>query len=109
MTTFCEAELPVVTFPKFMLVELKESVRVAAVPVPLNGNAVGEFGALLTIETVPVTAPTEAGWNCTLNVLAAPGFSESGRLNPLVLKPAPATLTWLIVSKPVPVLLTCMV
>ena len=106
IVTVCVAELPVFTFPNPMLVVLNESVCVAVVPVPLNGNAAGEFGALLTIETLPVTAPAEAGKYCTLNVLEAPGLSDTGKLSPLVLKPLPATPTWLIVNTPVPLLLT---
>ena len=85
MTTLCVTELPVATFPKLRLDELKESVFVAAAPVPLSGKLAGEFGALLTMETLPDADPAVAGKNWTLNVLDAPGFNDNGRLNPLVL------------------------
>jgi len=109
MTTLCEDVPPVLTFPKLRLVALKESVCVVAMPVPLKARTAGEFGALLRIDTLPDTVPAEAGWYCTLNVVEVPGFSDSGKLSPLVLKPLPATLTWLIVRTAVPVLLTCTV
>src|SRR5271165_3896351 len=109
MTTLCEDVPPVLTFPKLRLVVLKESVCVVAMPVPLKARTAGEFGALLRIDTLPDTVPAEAGWYCTLNVVEVPGFSDSGKLSPLVLKPLPATLTWLIVRTAVPVLLACTV
>ena len=62
-------EVPVFTFPKPKLVELKDRTRVCATPVPLSAIVAGEFGALLTTLTLPVTAPAEAGANCTVKVL----------------------------------------
>jgi hypothetical protein len=82
-----------VTFPKFKLVALNERLFVAAMPVPLNGNVAGEFGALLASDTLPAIGPAEVGRYCTLNVVVAPGFSVSGKLSPLVLNPLPAALT----------------
>ena len=64
-------ELPVFTFPNPRLAVLKESTGVcAATPVPLSGIVAGEFGALLTTVTPPVTAPAAAGANCTVKLLA---------------------------------------
>jgi hypothetical protein len=101
-------ELPVLTFPKARLVVLYDKVSVCATPVPLSGTVAGEFGALLTIDKLPVAAPAEAGRNCTLKLLDCPAAREIGRLSELVLKPLPATLTWVTLSVPVPLLVTWM-
>ena len=62
MVTVCEAEVvPVVTLPKLKLGGLMLRVRVAAIPVPVSPTAVGELAALLTLETLPDTAPTAVG------------------------------------------------
>jgi hypothetical protein len=102
-------ELPVFTFPKLRLVELKLRVSVAATPVPVRATVAGELGALLVIVKFPLALPVEVGVNCTLNVLACAGFKVSGSVNPLVLKPLPVTLTWETVNVAVPVLLSWMV
>ena len=102
ITTPWEEAPPVATFPKFRLVALKARLCVAAMPVPLNGKVAGEFGALLMIDTLPETAPAEAGRYCTLNIVDVLGFRDNGRVSPLVLNPLPAALTWLIVKTAVP-------
>ena len=104
MVTICCVELPVFTLPKFKLVELSEIVATAATPVPLNGKLLGELGALLTSETPPVTVPADCGPNCTLNVLEAPGLSDSGKPTELVENPLPLTVNCEIVKTAVPVL-----
>ncbi|HEY4978236.1 MAG TPA: hypothetical protein VII25_03640, partial [Candidatus Acidoferrum sp.] len=109
IVTFCCAELPVFTLPKLRLVELSEIVAVAAIPVPLKATVLGEVGALLTSETLPVTAPADCGANCTLKLLDAPGLIDSGRLNELVENPLPVALTCVIVSTPVPLFVICIV
>ncbi len=86
----CEPELPTTTLPKLMLVGLSESA--AWVPLPAREATVGESCALLFIETVPAALPDTVGANCALKVLDCPGAKESGKLNPLMLKPAPVTL-----------------
>jgi len=100
----CCAELPVVTLPKLKLDELSEIVATDAIPVPLKLTELGELGALLTSETLPVTLPADCGPNCTLKVLAAPGLIESGRASELVVNPLPDTLTCVTVSTAVPLL-----
>jgi len=42
-------------------------------------------------------------------VLESPGLIERGKVNPVVLKPLPVTLAWVIVRTPFPVLVTRMV
>ena len=109
MPTFSETDPAVATFPKPMLVVVNPSARTAATPVPLSVNALGDEDALLTIDILPGTVPATLGRYCTLKVLAAPGFMDSGRVMPLVLNPLPAAFTWLMVSTPFPELLTCTV
>jgi len=60
--TVCVAELvPVVMFPKLRLVGLIPNMKVAAVPVPLSATGVGDVGASLTMEILPVASPTDTG------------------------------------------------
>jgi hypothetical protein len=84
--TVCVLLLPTFTFPKLRLVTLGASCSVAATPVPLIAIVLGEFGALLTSETLPVTAPALAGENATLKVVLCPGVSVRGRVRPLTAK-----------------------
>jgi hypothetical protein len=106
MVTPCVAEEPSFTLPKAMLFVLNVRSSVAATPVPLKLITVGEPGALLTNEILPVTEPAADGWKTALNVLDFPAFTDNGRLSPLVLKPEPLTFACVIVSTPFPGLLT---
>jgi hypothetical protein len=63
IVTFCVAAFPVVRLPKLKLDALNEIVAVAAIPFPLNATMLGEVGALLTIDTLPVTLPAVCGAN----------------------------------------------
>lgn len=69
IVTVCVELEPAFTFPNARLVVLNDSVWVAATPVPLNGIVAGEFGALLTMEMDPLTAPAEAGEKTTLKLV----------------------------------------
>ena len=107
MVALCGAEeVPVVTFPKLRLVGLIPRVRVAATPVPLRLTAVGEVGALLTMEMLPDAAPTAVGRKTTVIVVCFPAFTFKGSENPLTLKAAPDAVTWVMVNVAVPVLVT---
>src|SRR5437867_13336007 len=90
--TLCVMLLPTDTLPKLRLVGLAESCSVAATPLPLSGMAVGEPGALLTSETLPVTLPTPAGAKATLKFVLCPGVNVKGSVSPLVAKPLPETV-----------------
>ena len=105
----CVDEVPVFTFPKLRLFELRLRVSVAATPVPVSATVAGEPGALLVIVRLPLALPVDAGANCTLKVVDCPALTDSGRVNPLVLKPLPVTLTCETVNVAVPVLLSWMV
>jgi hypothetical protein len=81
IVSFLVDDVPVLTFPNARLVPLNESVCAVATPVPLRATVVGEFGALLTMLTVPVRLPAVVGANTALNVALAPGASVVA-LNP---------------------------
>jgi|SRR6266568_478792 len=87
----CVPLLPRFTFPKAKLVELAVSCRVAATPVPLRGMAIGELGALLAKDTLPVALPALAGAKATLKFALCPGLRARGRAKPLTVKPLPET------------------
>jgi hypothetical protein len=57
--TVCEFVCPVVTLPNDIV--LGEAVSVEDVPVPLSAIAIGELGALLTTEMLPVELPEVVG------------------------------------------------
>jgi hypothetical protein len=107
--TFCVDDDPVFTFPKPTVVVLKVSAWVAATPLPLRATTAGEFGALLTMVKLPLAAPADAGANWTLKLVDWPAFSVMGKDKGLVLKPLPATLTWVTVRVPVPLFVNWMV
>ena len=75
IVSFIVDDVPVLTFPNARLVPLNESVCDTATPVPLKATVVGEFGALLTMLTVPARLPAVVGANTALNVALAPGAS----------------------------------
>src|SRR5689334_6208970 len=62
-------------------------------PVPDKVIEAGEFEALLTTETLPVTLPVAAGVKVAFNVTGFPGLTISPADMPLALKPGPETLT----------------
>ncbi len=61
----------------------------ADTPVPDRAMPNDGLGALLVIETLPVTPPTEVGANFTLNEVLCPAPSVIGSVSPLMLKPVP--------------------
>ena len=61
MVTPLVEEEPMFTLPKLRFVVLNERSSVAATPVPLKLTAVGEVGALLTRDRLPLTGPAIAG------------------------------------------------
>jgi len=106
IVTLCAAEdVPVVTLPKLRLVGLMLSVRVAAIPVPLRLTEVGEVGALLTIEMLPVAGPATVGRKAVVIVVCCPAFKFKGNVKPLMLKLAPDSVIWLTFNVAVPMFL----
>src|SRR5580698_9870479 len=96
----CELFVPVATLPNAAVVGVAASC--ACVPVPLKLIVVGELGALLTIEMLPLTLPADVGANFALNVVLSPAPKVSGVVNPLMLRPAPDTVALEIVRLAVP-------
>jgi hypothetical protein len=104
-----ELLLPTLTLPKLKLDALNPSTRVAATPVPLSEIVVGELGALLTSVIDPVTLPAALGPNTALNVAALPAPMVTGAVIPVVLNPAPVTVTEEIVTVALPPFVRLMV
>ena len=97
------------TLPKLKLLGLTLMVEEAARPVPLTATVVGEFGALLIIDTEPVTLPAPGGAYCTLKFPVCAGASVIGSARPVKPNPVPVTVACEIVRVAVPVFLTCKV
>jgi hypothetical protein len=87
----CELLVPVVTLPNAALVGV--AANCGCVPVPLNAIVSGEFGALLTIDMLPLAAPPVVGANCALNVVLLPAAMVTGVVIPEVLNPVPVAFT----------------
>ena len=42
-------------------------------PTPASAIVIGEFGALLEIEILPLALPTDVGENCAVKLMLCPG------------------------------------
>lgn len=69
---------------------------------PLSVIVDGEFVALLVTATLPLTLPTAAGANPTVRARLCPAASVTPPENPLTVNAALETLTWEMVTLPVP-------
>jgi len=101
IVSVCVEEVPVFTFPNAKLAALKESVCVAATPVPVSATAEGEPDALLVMLTEPDKLPAVVGVNTALNVAVPPGATVVA-LNPFTEYPGALMLTCEMVSAAVP-------
>ena len=73
-------------------------------PVPLRATtAVLPLVELLLIVICPVRAPAVVGSNCSCSVRACVGFSVTGKLPPMMVKPAPVIAAEFTVTGVVPV------
>jgi hypothetical protein len=93
--TGTEALAPSRTAPKLMLAGLADSAP--CVPVPLRGMVSVGFVAVEVIVTLPDAAPAVVGANVDTKVAVAPAAILCPAVNPVLLKPPPVVLTWLIV------------
>lgn len=100
----CELLVPVDTLPKAALDGVAEIC--ACVAVPLRAMVSGEFGALLTIEIVPVALPPVVGANCAVKEVPCPAANVFGVASPLRLNPAPEVVAWEIVKLAEPLFVT---
>ena len=72
-------------------------VRVMAAVVP------AELLLLLVMVNLPVTAPAAVGSNLTVNAVVCPGFSVTGKVVPVTVKPVPEMVGALMVRGELPV------
>jgi hypothetical protein len=79
----------------------------AATPIPDREMLAGELVALLLTVILPVAAPLADGANVDASVLVCPG-ARIIPLAPVVLKPAPATITCAMVTLEFPALVMVM-
>lgn len=93
--TGTEALAPSRTAPKLMLAGLADSAP--CVPEPLRGIVSVGFVAVEAIVTLPDAAPVVVGANVDMKVAVAPAAIFWPAVNPVLLKPAPVVLTWLMV------------
>ena len=89
--TVCEFVCPVVTLPNEIV--LGEAVSEDDMPVPLSAIDIGEFGALLTTEMLPVELPEVVGLYEAVIVCVCPEVRVNGVVTPEMLKPVPLTFT----------------
>ncbi len=101
---FCEELPPTLTLPKLTLAGLmfnSDCVCVCA-PVPLNAMVMGEPGASLAIEMLPLVPPTEGGVKLAEKLTLWPALSVIGMDNPAMAKLVPETPAEEIVILAVP-------
>ena len=83
---------------------LQDKPLSCGIPVPFRATtAVLLMDELLVMVNWPVAAPSAEGSNCTLSVADLPGFTVSGKVPEVRVKPAPVTVAPLMVTGPVPV------
>jgi hypothetical protein len=105
---FCEELLPTLTLPKFTVVGLMLNPGCVCVcgcdcvPVPLNVIVMGEPGASLAIEMLPLAPPAEDGVKIAEKLTLWPALSVIGVDNAAMPKPAPETAAEEIVMLVVP-------
>lgn len=87
------------TVPKLRLVGFALSVP-AASPVPVRGMVSVGLVALLVIERFPLTSPVAVGVKMTLKVFVWPAVKVTGKLSPVILKPAGADAAVMVTLVP---------
>jgi hypothetical protein len=55
------------------LTAVGEAANPACVPSPASAIVIGEFGALLEIEILPLALPADVGENCAVKLTLCPG------------------------------------
>ena len=99
--------LPTTWFPKFRVAGHAEIVRAPWSPVPLALSVNSVAPELLLSVIVPLSAPIAVGVNVSVRFLVPPAARVSGRVKPLVEKPAPLALTLAMVALPLPGFFNC--
>ena len=89
--------LPTFTLPKLRVAGFTVSCPAEEeVPVPDNGMETFGLVASLTTARLPAPAPTAGGAKRTVTVALCPAARLKGKVVPLVLKPVPEAVTWVI-------------
>src|SRR5271163_767054 len=84
--------------------QLRSTSYATVVPVPLRAiSAELPLAELLLIVICPVRAPAVVGSNCSCSVRVCVGFSVTGKLPPMIVKPAPVMIAEFTVTGDVPV------
>ena len=73
---------------------------------PVSGMLRLELEALLAMARLPLAAPLDWGVKVTLKVVLWPAASATGRVRPVMVKPAPDRLAWVMVRLEPPVLVS---
>lgn len=94
--TVLDPLLPTRTVPKLMLAGFAESPP--WVPVPLNAIESVGFEAFVEMVTAPDALPEAVGAKAAVKDTCAPAAIVCPAVSPLMLKPAPEALAWLIVT-----------
>lgn len=100
--TVCAELLPTATLLKASEDGLIEICADVAVPVPVRPIFIGDPGALLLIDTVPVALPAVVGVNVAVKDAVCPGFNVCDA-TVLIVNPVPLTEPLLIDTAAVPV------
>src|SRR5262252_9056844 len=87
----------ITTLPKFTLLGFAVSDP-GARPSPSRAMLRGELEASETIARLPIATPVAVGANLTLSVTFWLGLSVIGNVRPLIEKPDPVTLAWVMVT-----------
>ena len=89
---------PTVSLPKFSVVGVIVSVRVAVTPVPFASIVTSTLVLLVFTVSDPLCTPMLVGENSRLKCVVAPAANVSGTLSPLTWYPEPLTLVPLSVT-----------
>ena len=93
------------TLPKLRLESLLLS-KPGVATLPVSGTLRLELEALLAMARFPLAAPLDWGVKVTLKVVLWPAASATGRVRPVMVKPAPDRLAWVMVRLEPPVLVS---
>ena len=91
---------PTCTLPKLRLDAAALSDPGVVPPVPVSGIVRLGTLPLLRMVMLPLATPLAGGVKVTPKVTVRPHSRVRGRFNPLMLNPAPVTITWLMMSGP---------
>jgi hypothetical protein len=93
--------LPTTTLPK--LTAEGVLANPGCVPAPVNAIDIGEFGASLETEILPLALPTDVGENFVMKLILCPGGILCPAGDPVIVNPAPVTLACEIITLADPV------